>query len=393
MASGGRPRTIFHLDLDAFYASVEELLDPSIAGLPILVGGSPEGRGVVSSASYAARAFGVHSAMPMAQALRLCPQAVVRGGHHKLYARYSKQVMAILDEYTPSLEPISIDEAFLDVTGCEALYGPADELAHAMQQRIRRELGLPCSIGVASNKLVAKVASALGKPHGILVVPNGQEAAFFAPLPIERLWGVGEVTAKRLSAKGLETIGQLAALPPRQMKALFGSAAEEMHRRALGIDERAVGPSGRRKSISQEHTFARDVGDLGTLRRSLLKMSEDVAAQLRKKGMCARTIVLKLRYPDFRTITRRVTLSEPTVLSSIIHGQSVKLLQKEWKAGTRVRLIGVGVTGLVGARQLSLFDDSAQRLDRLSEAVDEIRSKYGWKAIQRASLLQSDEQQ
>ncbi len=392
MVGGGRPRSIIHFDLDAFFASVEELLDPSIAGLPILVGGSPEGRGVVSSASYPARAYGVHSAMPMAQALRLCPHAIVRNGHRRTYADYSKRVMAILAGYTPLLEPISIDEAFLDVTGCEQLHGPTEELAYKIQERVLTELGLPSSLGLASNKLVAKVASALAKPRGVIVVPLGQEAEFFAPLPIDRLWGVGEVTAERLRARGVETIGQLTALPPWQMEQLFGSAAEEMHRRALGIDERPVGPSGPRKSISQEHTFAKDVGDLRVLRRALLKMSEDVATQLRKKGKCARTVVLKMRYPDFRTITRQVTLPQPTDLSRVIHAQAVELLEKEWTRGVRVRLIGVGVTGLVAARQLALFDREAERLEKLSRVVDEIRSKHGKKAIRRASLLEPDDQ-
>ncbi|MBM4431659.1 MAG: DNA polymerase IV, partial [Chloroflexi bacterium] len=251
-AAAHRPRWIIHLDLDAFFASVEELLDPSLAGLPVLVGGSPEGRGVVSSASYAARAYGVHSAMPMSQALRLCPQAVVCSGHHQEYSRYSHQVMAILAEYTPLLEPISIDEAFLDVTGCEQLFAPAPELARLIQQRILSELCLPSSLGVASNKLVAKVASTLAKPRGVRVVPAGEEAAFLFPLPIERLWGVGGVTAARLHTTGVRTIGQLAALPSQEMKALFGSAAEEMRHRALGLDDSPVGVETRRKSVSQE---------------------------------------------------------------------------------------------------------------------------------------------
>ncbi len=392
MVGDGRPRSIIHFDLDAFFASVEELLDPSIAGLPVLVGGSPEGRGVVSSASYAARAYGVRSAMPTAQALRLCPHAVVRHGHRRAYTDYSRRAMAVLSEYTPLLEPISIDEAFLDVTGCEQLFGAAPELAYKIQERILTELGLPSSLGLASNKLVAKVASALAKPRGVIVVSAGQEAEFFAPLPIDRLWGVGEVTSGRLRASGVETIGQLAALSPQQMKQLFGSYAEGMHRRALGIDDRPVGPSGQRKSISQEHTFAEDIGDLRVLRRALLKMSEDVATQLRKKGKCARTVVLKMRYPDFRTITRQVTLPQPTDLSRVIHVQAVELLQKEWTGGVKVRLIGVGVSGLVGARQLGLFDGEGERLEKLSRVVDEIRSKHGKKAIRRASLLETDDQ-
>ena len=385
------PRSIIHLDLDAFFASVEELLDPSIAGLPILVGGSPEGRGVVSSASYAARAYGVHSAMPMSQALRLCPQATVRHGHHREYSSYSRRVMAILDGYTPLLEQISIDEAFLDVTGCEELFGPADVLAHRLQERILAELGLPSSLGVASNKLVAKIASDLAKPGGVLVVPAGQEDSFLAPLPIERLWGVGDVTAGRLHQHGVRTIGHLAALPEAQMKQLFGSGALEMHRRALGMDDSPVGVEGRRKSVSQEHTFARDVGDLETLQRSLLEMSEDVAAQLRKEGDCARTVVLKMRYPDFTTITRQATLAQPTDLTEAICTQAHKLLRHEWKKGMRLRLIGVGVTGLSQARQLGLFDAHTEQLTKLTKAVDEIRHKYGAHAIRRASLLKPDE--
>jgi len=385
-------RSIIHLDLDAFFASVEELLDPSIVGLPILVGGSPEGRGVVSSASYAARAYGVHSAMPMSQALRLCPQAIVRSGHRRDYSSYSRRVMAILSEYTPLLEPISIDEAFLDVTGCEGLFGPADVLAHRLQERILAELGLPSSLGVASNKLVAKIASDLAKPRGIRVVPPGDEAAFLAPLPIERLWGVGDVTAGRLHQHGVHTIGELAALPESQMQALFGSGAQAMHRHALGISASPVGVESRRKSVSQERTFARDVGDLDVLQRALLKMSEEVAAQLRKEGDCARTVVLKMRYPDFTTITRQATLAQPTDLAEDICAQARKLLQHEWKKGTQLRLIGVGATALSQARQLSLFDTHTEQLSKLTKAVDDIRHKYGKDAIRRASLLKAHHQ-
>jgi DNA polymerase-4 len=386
-----RARSIIHLDLDAFFASVEELLDPSIAGLPILVGGDPQARGVVSSASYAARAFGVRSAMPMSQALRLCPHAVVRHGRHREYSAHSKRVMAILSEYTPLLEQVSIDEAFLDVTGSERLYGPPEELARRIQQRIADEIHLPASLGVAGNKLVAKVASTLSKPRGLLVVRPGEEAAFLAPLPIERLWGVGKVTAGRLNQHGIRTIGQLAALPVQQMKALFGSGAQEMHRRALGMDDSPVSGEWHRKSVSQERTFAHDVGDLKALRRALLGMSEDVAAHLRKEGECARIVVLKLRYPDFTTITRRTTLPQPTDLAEVIQAQAVRLLQREWKQNMQVRLLGVGATGLVQARQLSLFEEGGQRLSRLSHTVDEIRDKYGKGAIRRASLLKPHE--
>lgn len=387
MSTLSKPRNIIHLDLDAFFASVEELLDPAIMGQPILVGGDPQGRGVVASASYAARAYGVHSAMPMSQALRLCPQAIVRSGRHSLYADYSHQVMTILAKYTPSLEQISIDEAFLDVSGTERLFGPVGELARRIQQRIQLELSLPASLGVAGNKLVAKIASTLSKPHGLLIVPVGEEAAFLEPLPVERLWGVGETTARHLHTYGIQTIGQLATQPLPRMKTLFGAAAEEMHRRALGIDDSPVTSDWQRKSVSQERTFSRDMGDLQELRQSLLSMSETVASYLRRDGECARVVVLKLRYPDFRTITRRVTLAQPSDLTEVLYEQAAQLLQREWKNGMRVRLLGVGATGLTHARQLGLFSDETERLGKLSQTVDKIRDKYGKNAIRRASLL------
>ncbi len=387
-----RPRWIIHLDLDAFFASVEELLDPTIAGLPVIVGGSPDGRGVVSSASYPARAYGVHSAMPMAQALRLCPQAVVRSSRHGVYSSYSHKVMAILSQYTPLLEQVSIDEAFLDVTGCERLFGPPKQMAQNLQSCILTQVGLPSSLGVASNKLVAKVASDLAKPRGVVVVERGQEAAFLAPLAIECLWGIGDVTARRLHQAGVDVIGQLASLPDARMRMLFGSTADDMRRRALGIDNRPVGPSGPHKSISEEHTFAQDTADVQAVHRKLLQMSEDVAAQLRRHHEVARTVVLKMRYPDFHTITRQVTLSRPTDLANIVYVHVTALLDHEWQPTTRVRLIGVGVAGLERGYQLELLDATGARLGKLSEAVDSIRGKYGRDAIRRASLLHDDDE-
>lgn len=385
-------RTIVHLDLDAFFASVEELLDPSIAGKPIIVGGSPEARGVVSSASYAARAYGVRSAMPTSQALRLCPQAILLPGHRSEYSRYSRRVMRILREYTPLVEPISIDEAFLDVTGTELRWGPPDALARTIQERIQRELGLSASVGVASNKLVAKIASGLRKPRGLVVVPPGQEAAFLAPLPIEMLWGLGQVMGRRLKEQGIETIGQLAALPDEQLKALFGEHGRDIRLRAQGIDHRPVETTHEPKSVGHEYTFARDVGDLDELRRTLLALSDKTAARLRAGKLRARTITLKLRYPDFTTITRSTTLPQPTNLGDIIYEQARALLEKVWHPGTKVRLLGVATSNLeTKTRQLSLFETSESRLDRLSQAVDEIRRKYGEDAITRASLLQAPE--
>lgn len=385
-------RSIIHLDLDAFFASVEELLDPSIAGKPVIVGGDPARRGVVSSASYAARAYGVRSAMPMGRALRLCPQAIVRHGHFREYRRYSQMVMSILAAYTPLLEQVSIDEAFLDVTGCERLWGPAPELAALLQRRILEECGLPSSVGVASNKLVAKIASGLRKPQGLVVVPPGEEAAFLAPLPIEELWGVGEVAARRLHDLGVRTIGDLAALPQETLVYAFGSYGSTLYEHARGIDNRPVVPEGRRRSLSREETFARDITDEGELEKTLLRLSDEVAARLRRHGVQGRVVGLKLRYGDFHTVTRRVTLHQPTDLAPTIYQHARALLQRAWKTGAPVRLLGVGVAGLVEtpAYQLGLFGTGEERWARLSRALDAIQARYGDGAIRRATFIEPE---
>lgn len=382
-------RRIIHVDLDAFFASVEELLDPRIAGLPIIVGGDPAQRGVVSSASYAARAFGVRSAMPMSQALRLCPQAVVRRGHYHEYRRYSRQVMAILEAYTPLVEPLSIDEAFLDVTGCERLWGPAETIARTIQQRIFSECRLPCSVGVAGNKLVAKIACSLHKPRGFVVVLPGQEASFLAPLPVEYLWGVGSVAARRLHDLGLHTIGDLAAVPKETLMYAFGNQGATLYEYARGIDDRPVAPEGRRRSLSHERTFARDVHEQVELQRTLLALSDEVAARLRRNGLQGNVIGLKLRYGDFTTVTRRVTIEHHTDLSPIIYREALQLFQGTWNTRNPLRLLGVSVSGLIEqpAHQLSLFGNDDSRWARLSHALDEIQERYGERAIRRASLL------
>ena len=381
-------RRIIHVDLDAFYPSVEEILDPSIAGLPILVGGDPRGRGVVSSASYPARAYGVRSAMPMAVALRLCPNALVVRGHYKAYSEYSKRVMDILSEYTPLWEPVSIDEAFLDVTGCEQLWGTPEGIGRLIQKRIEDEVGLSASVGLASNKLVAKIASGLRKPHGFVCVRQGEEAAFLAPLSVEKLWGVGQVTGGALRDMGIQTIGELAELPLRLLMAKLGQQGAWLHEHVRGIDRSPVKTEHDPKSVSHERTFRRDVDDVDYILRCLLNLSEMTAARLRKRGLRARVVVLKLRYNDFRTVTRRVTLDEPTDLAEVLHAKVSDLLKKELKAGARVRLVGVGASGLTeGGYQLSLFGQDDARLHRLSEAVDRIRGRYGADAIKRASLL------
>ncbi|MDH4208486.1 MAG: DNA polymerase IV [Anaerolineae bacterium] len=381
-------RYVLHVDFDAFYASVEEILDPALKGKPLIVGAPPERRGVVASASYPARAFGVHSAMPTAQALRLCPQAIVLPPRHNIYGEYSARMMAILSEYTPLVEPLSLDEAFLDVTGCEAGWGSPEELAHHLQERLKTELGLTASLGLASNKLVAKIASGLEKPSGFVVVPPGREAELLAPLPVEKLWGVGEVTAGNLHEMGVFTVGELAELPADQLEARFGRRGRELYRQARGIDDSPVLVERVEKSLSREVTFAQDIGVRQALRKQLRTLSESVARTLRKRGLRGRTVTLKLRYSDFETLTRQVTVASATDLEQVIFEQAARLLDKAWDTRRKVRLIGVGVSKLdAEARQLGLFesadDGQTEKLRRLSESVDRIRERYGDEAIRR----------
>jgi DNA polymerase IV len=386
--------SIIHVDLDAFYASVEELLEPSLRGQPVIVGGNPAARGVVSSAAYAARAFGVRSAMPMGQALRLCPQAIVRRGHFREYHRCSEQVMAILDGYTPLVEQLSIDEAFLDVTGCERLWGTPETIARTIQQRIHDEVGLPVSAGVATSKLVAKIACGLRKPRGLVVVPPGQEAAFLAPLPVEELWGVGEVAARRLHDLGLHTIGNLAAVPRETLLFAFGNQGAVLYAHARGQDDRPVVPESKRKSLSHEITFAQDVLAGEELEHTLLEISDEVGARLRRHNLMGRVVGIKLRYDDFTTLTRQATLPRPSNLAPAIFDTARRLFRAAWQPGRRVRLLGVGLSGLIEqpSYQLGLFGEDDSRWARLSQALDKIQGKYGRDAIKRATFLEGEEE-
>lgn len=382
-------RTILHVDLDAFFCSVEELLDPSLAGTAFAVGGAPDERGVISTASYAARKFGVHSALPTARALRLCPRLKLLPPRHKTYGGYSRRIMAFFDEETPLVEQISIDEAFLDMTGDPR---PGSAVAERLKHRIRAEVGLPSSFGVAANKLTAKIATNVGKPDGLIVVPPGQEAAFLAPLPITMLWGVGPKTQARLAELGMRTIGDIAAWPAPDLEQRFGAAGLDLARRARGQDDRPVTPEREAKSISKEVTFARDVADRETLRRTLRELADQVAGNLRHNGLAGRTVKLKLRWPPFETITRQTTLPQPTDLEDEIFGAAYALFQAAWGRGRAVRLIGVGVSGLQApARQLGLFAaEPEDRAAKLASAVDKIRAKYGWDAVKRASLMDDE---
>jgi DNA polymerase-4 len=352
----GRPRAIIHLDLDAFFAAVEVLENPDLAGKPVLVGGRPEERGVVAAASYPARKFGIRSAMPMYRALRLCPEAIVLPLRHSLYRDYSRRVMEILRQASPLVEQISIDEAYLDVTRQAARWEASVELARRLRARIGEEVRLSASLGVATNKLVAKVASDHDKPGGLTVVRPGEEAAFLSPLPVRVLWGVGPVTAKKLAELGVTTVGELAQHSEEELKARFGQHGVEMAQRARGIDERSLVTERETKSVSQERTFTRDLRDAESLQRHLWRLSRDVARQLQKMELAAGTVAIKLRYADFETLTRQMSLAAPTDDEQAIYRTALVLLNRTWQRDRPVRLLGVGGQNLSPPTgQLPLF--------------------------------------
>jgi len=396
------PRKIIHLDLDAFFCAVEERRKPELHGKAFAVGGSPDERGVVASCSYAARLKGVRSAMPMARALRLCPGLIIVDPDHHTYSEASRQVMDRLHQITPLIEQISIDEAFLDVSD---LPEPAEQIARQLQAQIKKELELPCSLGIASNKLVAKIATDTGKasavkdPHyaggppcAITVVPPGHEAEFLAPLPAIALWGIGPKTAARLEEDGIHTIGDLASCSQADLVRRFGKNGFDLAQHAHGLDERPVETSHEIKSVSREVTFAKDVADQAVLDHTLRELAGDVGHSLRKEGLTGSTVKLKLRWSDFTTLTRQVTLPQPTDLDEIIYSSASDLFNKAWRPRRPVRLIGVGVSGFGRhVQQLSLWDNTPekqkqqQKSTRLQRAVDELHKKYGDKILKRGT--------
>jgi DNA polymerase-4 len=385
-STGGR-RTILHVDLDAFFASVEQRDRPELRGRPVIVGGGgPTDRGVVSAASYEARAFGVHSAMPLRTAGALCPQGIFLPVDGRKYMSVSKEVMAILRRFTPLVEPISIDEAFLDVTGTEGLFGDGETVGRKIREAIRAELDLTASVGVATTKLVAKIASDLRKPDALVVVPPGGEAAFLAPLPITRLWGVGERTAGPLRELGVTTIGDLASIEPALLERRFGKNGAALAARARGRDADPVAEREPAKTIGHEHTFDVDTSDRDVIERTLLAMSDGVSGRLREAGLKAGTVIVKIRDSSFRTITRQKALSEPTDLTEPIWRAALDLARPEVR-GMRVRLIGVTASHLGEREQMSLFESTDSRRRRLVEAEDAIRHRFGARAVTRARLL------
>lgn len=342
MSVSDRARAIVHLDLDAFFAAVEVLERPELAGKPVIVGGRPAERGVVCAASYPARAFGIHSAMPTSRALRLCPAAILLPPRHGVYHDYSRRVMAILRQTSPLVEQMSVDEAFLDLTDQVVVWDEAVEVARRLQQRVRDEVGLSASLGVATNKLLAKVASDHDKPGGLTVVRPGEEAAFLAPLSVRVLWGVGPVMERKLAELGVTTAGQLAQLPEEELQARFGRHGAEMARQARGVDERPVVTEHEARSISQERTFARDLRDEKALQTHLWRMCQGVAEELQRAGLAAGTVALKLRYADFTTLTRQMRLAVPTADARLLYRSALALLKRAWQPGRPVRLLGVG---------------------------------------------------
>ena len=382
-------RKIIHIDLDAFFCSVEELLDPSLIGKAFAVGGKPGQRGVVSSCSYAARQFGVRSAMPTGNAMRLCPGMILVGGSHSRYSEYSRRVMAILERYSGLIEQVSIDEAFLDVSDLQV---PGVEIAKQIQGDVRTKVGLPCSLGIATSKLVAKIATDHGKsqhrgatpPSAITEVLPGKEAEFLAPLPVDALWGVGPKTKELLSEWGIKTIGELASQNENEFSRRFGNYGRELIQRARGVDTSMVSPTREMKSVSQEITFAKDVGDKQILTSTLRDLSQTVGRRLRADDLAGKTVKIKMRWPDFTTITRQVSLDQPVDQDLLIFESAFKLFEREWSPGKKVRLIGVGVSGLSGStRQLPLWDTRGEKEKRLMEAMDEIHEKFGRKAVHR----------
>ena len=390
--STAKPRTIIHVDMDAFYASVEVMDNPALAGKPVIVGGTRESRGVVAAASYEARVFGVRSAMSTARAERLCPHGVFIAPRMSRYAEVSHDIRGILDAYTPLVEPISIDEAFLDVTASRALFGTGPDIGRAIKRRIREEIGLVASVGVAPNKYLAKLASDLEKPDGFVVITQEEAEARLAPLPAWRLWGVGKKTEESFAKAGLHTIADVAKAPDSLLERLAGSYAPRLKQLARGLDDRAVVSDAEAKSIGAENTFARDIADAGALRAELDLLSERVAQRARADGMAGFTVNLKARYADFTTVTRAKTLNDATSDSVAIRDAARELLETRLgREGRALRLLGVSLSNLTHAEELSLdlFDagtrTNTSRNRTLDSVMDALRERFGARAVSRGT--------
>jgi len=392
-----RTRSILHIDMDTFFCSVERLFDPGLAGKPVIVGGDPSQRGVVSACSYEARTYGVHSAMPLAKAGKLCPQAVYLPGNFKAYLHYSGRIRDILEEYTPVIEHAGIDEAYLDLTGCRLAFGEPAEVVQEIRKRIADELGLPASGGLSAAKVVSKVASAAAKPNGFLEIKPGEELSFLSPLPVEKLPGVGPVCRASLADLGIRTVGDLSLLPVEALESVLGSWGRVLHEHARGVDRRRLEGGRAPKSVSRETTYDNDTIDYDMVRSTLLLLSERCCLALRKDGHATTRIAVKLRHSDFKTYMKFRTLEVPTDQEQVVYRVALDLFERLLDRGVRIRLVGVALSGLVTAGcQGELFAGTGPaaagadrlnslKLDNLNESVDRIRERYGFSSIVRGS--------
>ena len=375
-------RVILHVDMDAFFAAIEQRDRPELRGKPVIVGGTPEGRGVVSTASYEARRFGVHSAMPAVTARRLCPHGAFLPVDGRKYHAVSEQVMAILARHADLIEQVSVDEAFLDVSDRATDIQTGERLAEKIKREIRSELKLTASVGVAPNKFLAKLASDLRKPDGLVVIRTDQVKAVLGPLPVGKLWGVGPKTEKRLHDLGLRTIGDIANTPVERLRDMLGAWGDVLHELAHGIDERPVEPYREAKSLSAEETFPRDLHETADMRRALARLSKDVAGRLRAEGVKARTVTIKVRFEDFRTITRQTKLGQPTGQEATLRQTAYRLLEGVDRGGQGLRLLGVRASDFgEGPRQVSLFDPRAQKRAQLERSLAYLRKRFGEDAV------------
>jgi DNA polymerase-4 len=391
-AAANAVASILHVDMDAFFVSVELLERPELRGKPVVVGGRPDQRGVVSAASYEARKYGIHSAMPLRTAGRLCPQAIFLDGHHSKYAEWSDRVATILTKFSPIVEMVSIDEAYLDLAGTERLHGPPLAAAHKLLRTITRTTNLPCSGGLATTRLVAKVASDQAKPRGLIWVTPGSEQRFLAPLPVRKIPGIGEVTERALRALGIETVQQIAAVPQEKLEKIFGQWGTALYRKARGGDSYEFVIDAEPKSISHNHTFGEDTDDSSTLATMLSHLSQKACKRLREAGLATRTLTLTIRYAGFETHTRSKTLLEPTRLDSDIYSVFQDLFRAHRDLQRKVRLLGVSLSGLThGSEQLDLLEaERRAKLEKLTSAADQLRDRYGFGKVQFGGSLRRD---
>ncbi|HET8925092.1 MAG TPA: DNA polymerase IV [Candidatus Acidoferrum sp.] len=385
--------SILHVDMDAFFVSVELLEKPELRGKPVVVGGRPDQRGVVSAASYEARKFGIHSAMPLRTAGRLCPHAIFLDGHHDKYAEWSDRVATILVKFSPIVEMVSIDEAYLDLTGTERLHGPPLAVADKLLRMITQTTNLPCSGGLATTRLVAKVASDQAKPRGLVWVAPGSEQRFLAPLPVRKIPGIGEVTERALRALGIEMVEQIAAVPQEKLEKIFGQWGTALYRKARGGDSYEFVIDAEPKSISHNHTFGEDTDDAEALAAMLSHLSQKACKRLREAGLGTRTLTLTIRYAGFETHTRSKTLGEPTRLDSDIYAEFQKLFRAHRDLKRKVRLLGVSLSGLThGGEQLDLLDaERREKLEKLTSATDRLRDRFGFGKVQFGGSLRREE--